>query len=142
MRIIIIGLYLFSLLGCAASEAAQYAPNYQVYSYSCNGQQYDNGFALDYSQDVYIRHIEMLVVGAMPGQYGTVTLSLSVPPGQPAPFIAGFSGSETSAHIDYGVNGVKVPLGQALAPEYSCVGGGNRTLLLSISYTSQAGPNP
>lgn len=138
----VIGLTLLCACAPNPAQSAQFAPNYQVYTYACDGQQHHTSFALDYGQSVYIRHIEMVITGALPGQYGTVTLSTSVPPGQQAPFIAGFGGMETSAHIDFGVNGWLVPAAQALASEYACAGGGSRTLLLTIGYTVNAGPNP
>lgn len=135
---------LFAVQGCTPpTQAAQFAPYYApAQNYACNGQQHDSGFALDYGQAVYIRHIEMVVTGALPGQHGTVTLSTDVAPGQSAPFIAGFGGVETGAHVDFGVNAVMVPAAQALSLEWSCDGGGSRTLLMTISYTANAGPNP
>ena len=134
-----------SLFGCtsATAEAAQLAPYYGPARIAvCDGTQYHDSFALDYGQAVYIRHIEMVNVGAQSGQSGTTTLSIAVPPGVPAPFIAGMGGIETSAHVDFGVNGWMVPLAQALAMEYSCAGGGTRTLLVTIGYTITAGATP
>ena len=136
-------LLMLTACGQANATAAQLAPHYgSARTYACDAQQHADGFALDYGQAVYIRHVEMLVTGALPGQSGTVTLSIAVPPGQPAPFITGFGGSDTSAHVDYGVNGWLVPAAQALALEWSCSGGGSRTLLITIGYTTQAGATP
>jgi hypothetical protein len=140
--LVLIGLVLNMAL-VALADAAQLAPNYgAAQTYACNGAQHDIGFALDYNAPMYIRHIEMVVTGALPGQYGTVTFSISVPPGQAAPFIAGFGGVETSAHVDFGINGWHVPAAQALALEFSCAGGGSRTLIVTLGYTANAGPNP
>ena len=142
--LLLCGLALLSL-ACARADAgaAQLAPYYApAVSYACDGSQHDSGFALDYGQAVYIRHVEIVLIGAANGQTGTVTLSIAVAPGQPAPYITGLGGAETSAHVDYGVNGILVPTGQALALEWSCAGGGARTLLMTISYTANAGPTP
>lgn len=134
-------LLLFDL--CRPLWAAQLAPDYvAVQSYSCDGVQRDISFALDYNNATFIRDIDMGFSGETGTRFGTVTLSIAVPPGQQAPFLTGVFGSDTHTMKSYGVNGVYVPAAQALALEFSCTGGGTRTLLTTIFYTSQPGPTP
>ena len=143
----LIGLWLSVLLVSTASAAqlAEWRFPYEAASggsYACNGGQHDWGFALDYANANHIRHIRMYIIGAIPGQYGTVTLAPSVPPGQPAKVIAAMTGTNTSAESDFVVNGFLVPAAQALSLEWACSGGGMRTLSVVIFYTISAGPNP
>lgn len=129
------------LLLCASSAAAVPMANrhYQTISLPCDGQNIEgrnNGsVVLDYGQVTQIHAVSIILDEMGPGQSGRADLSQDFqdPSGQFR--LVSLFDPDRFIWIQYSPNTIQIPAGQAIAPEFTCSGGGFRKWTFEIWFT-------